>query len=138
MQVLHQHFLQSDARTHDAAHAQLFFIPMYLGRHYNWHWQQWSAPGNAWDMRGACLPGQAATECFWDKWTHAKQATSELVRRALAHVRNTHPFWNASDGADHFMVFSYDHGRCDMAPALSLAEWGQSFAIQSYGDLTYT
>ena len=66
------------------------------------------------------------------------QATSEVVRQALAHVREQHPHWNASNGADHFMVFSYDHGRCDMALTLSHAEWGQSFAIQSYGDLTYT
>jgi hypothetical protein len=36
------------------------------------------------------------------------------------------------------MVFSYDHGRCDMAPGLAHAEWGQMFAVQSYGDLTYT
>ena len=66
------------------------------------------------------------------------QATSEVVRKALAHVRENYPYWARHDGADHFMVFSYDHGRCDMAPALGHAEWGQMFAIQSYGDLTYT
>ena len=66
------------------------------------------------------------------------QATSEVVRKALAHVRETYPYWDRHSGADHFMVFSYDHGRCDMAPSLRHAEWGQMFAIQSYGDLTYT
>ena len=73
------------------------------------------------------------------KWVAlAAQATSELVRRALEHVRGAHAHFNASNGADHFMVFSYDHARCDLAPGLRLAEWGQLFSIQSYGDLTYT
>ena len=33
------------------------------------------------------------------------------------------------------MVFSYDHGRCDMAPGLQHEEFGRMFAIQSYGDI---
>ena len=68
----------------------------------------------------------------------AAQATSQLVRRALEHVRSAHPHFNASNGADHAMVFSYDHARCDLAPGLALSEWGQLLSIQSYGDLTYT
>lgn len=60
------------------------------------------------------------------------------MRRALEHVRTVHAHFNASNGADHFMVFSYDHARCDLAPGLRLSEWGQLFSIQSYGDLTYT
>lgn len=56
----------------------------------------------------------------------------------MAHVREQHPYWDKRNGADHFMVFSYDHGRCDMAVNLRHSEWGQMFAIQSYGDLTYT
>lgn len=66
------------------------------------------------------------------------QATSALVRRALAHVRSAHAHFNESNGADHVMVFSYDHARCDLAPGLRLAEWGQLVSIQSYGDLTTT
>jgi len=69
---------------------------------------------------------------------HHVQATSELVRQLLTHVRTAHPHFNESNGADHVMVFSYDHARCDLAPALRLAEWGQLLSIQSYGDLTYT
>lgn len=38
-----------------------------------------------------------------------------LVKEAIDHVRFNYPHWNASDGADHFMVFSYDHARCDQA-----------------------
>ncbi|CAL8466706.1 g6242 [Coccomyxa elongata] len=137
-QVLHRHFSNSVLRTDDPEKAQLFFIPVYLGRHYNWFWQQWSTPGKAWDVHKDCLPHHTPPECFWDKWDRAKQATSELVRKALAHVRERHPYWDKRNGADHFMVFSYDHGRCDMAVNLRHSEWGQMFAIQSYGDLTYT
>ncbi len=53
-------------------------------------------------------------------------------------MRSAHAHFNESNGADHVMVFSYDHARCDLAPGLRLAEWGQLFSIQSYGDLTTT
>ena len=73
-----------------------------------------------------------------DKHPFAIQASSEVVRRAIAHVRDKHPYWARKDGADHFMVFSYDHGRCDMAPRLQYEEFGRMFAIQSYGDIMST
>ena len=63
------------------------------------------------------------------------QASSKIVRKAIAHVKEQHPYWDRKDGADHFMVFSYDHGRCDMAPGLQHEEFGRMFAIQSYGDV---
>ena len=65
------------------------------------------------------------------------QATSELVRSALLHVKYSFPYWNATNGADHFMVFSYDHGRCEMARDLHSSEFGEMFAIQAYGSLVY-
>ena len=127
------------------------------------------------------------------------QATSELVRAAIQHVQEAYPFWNASDGADHFMVFSYDHGaalaveptsgmsvheetklisetpvlhaamharsgracvrhaacpgaagmarqqalmhvaagKCEMAGALQLEDFGRMFSVQAYGSLVY-
>ncbi len=64
------------------------------------------------------------------------QNTSELVREALEHVRSSFPHWENHNGADHFMVFSYDHARCDMALINDAATLGQMFSIQSYGDLT--
>ena len=79
MQVLHQHFLQSESRARIADEAALFFIPVYLGRHYNWFWQQWSTPGDAWDVHADCLPEHTPPECFWDKWTKAKQAGLPLL-----------------------------------------------------------
>ena len=66
------------------------------------------------------------------------QASSDIVRKAIAHVREQHPYWDRRNGADHFMVFSYDHGRCDMAPGLQHEEFGRMFAIQSYGDIMST
>ncbi len=39
--------------------------------------------------------------------------SSMLVRDAITHVRNNYQFWNRSEGADHFMVFAYDKGRCE-------------------------
>jgi len=63
------------------------------------------------------------------------QASSDIVRKAIAHVKEQHPYWDQKDGADHFMVFSYDHGRCDMAPGLQHEEFGRMFGIQSYGDI---
>ena len=65
------------------------------------------------------------------------QRTSDLVRDAIAYVRDNHPYWNASGGADHFMVFSYDHGKCEMAKALHFEEFGKMFSVQAYGSLVY-
>ena len=66
----------------------------------------------------------------------AAQNTSMLVADALAHVRGAHPHWDRRQGADHFMVFSFDHARCDLAPALGPDTLGRMFSIQSFGDLT--
>ena len=52
-------------------------------------------------------------------------------------MRDSHPYWNASGGADHFMVFSYDHGKCEMAKALQFEEFGKMFSVQAYGSLVY-
>jgi len=42
-------------------------------------------------------------------WLGAGNATADAVRAALAHVRRL-PHWDRTNGADHFMVFSYDRG----------------------------
>ena len=79
VQVLHKHFLESSVRAHEPEQAQLFFIPVYLGRHYNWYWQQWSTPGNAWDVHADCLPQHTPAECFWEKWSGAKAVSPAAV-----------------------------------------------------------
>lgn len=74
LQVLHEHFRGSAARTEDLAEAQLFMVPVYLGRYYNWFWQQWSTPGNPWEIVEDCEPRHRAgsPECWWEKWMWAK------------------------------------------------------------------
>lgn len=58
------------------------------------------------------------------------QATSVLVKEAIDHVRMNYPHWNATDGADHFMVFSYDHARCDqVCPSPSNSRQGFLFVL---------
>ena len=37
---LHEHFLGSGLRTRDPDAATLFFVPVYLGRLFNWFWQR--------------------------------------------------------------------------------------------------
>lgn len=91
MQLLHQHLLQSKVRTEDPDQAQLFFIPVYLGRHFNWFWQQWSAPGNAWDVHEECLPTHTPPECFWDKWDRAKEVRLSALPLSTEALRPTVP-----------------------------------------------
>ena len=48
---------------------------------------------------------------WWDQhWVGAQNATSNVVRSAFRHIQQAHPFWNRSNGADHFLVYSYDRG----------------------------
>ena len=74
LQVLHEHFQGSSVRTEDPEQAQLFMIPVYLGRYYNWFWQQWSTPGSPWEIVEDCEPRHRAgsPECWWEKWMWAK------------------------------------------------------------------
>lgn len=96
MQLLHQHLLQSKARTEDPNQAQLFFIPVYLGRHFNWFWQQWSAPDNAWDVHEDCAPSHTPPECFWDKWDRAKEVSAATIPSACTPKVSAQWFWRSS------------------------------------------
>ncbi|BDA49002.1 probable glucuronosyltransferase [Coccomyxa sp. Obi] len=135
-QVLHKHLMESDVNTKDPTAAKVFFIPVYLGRFFNAQWQHFSDPSDAWLINKECH-GLDLVDCWAEKWVVAENATSDLVRSAIAHVKENYPHWNASDGADHFMVFSYDHGKCEMAKALKFEEFGEMFSIQAYGSLVY-
>ena len=81
LQVLHEHFQGSKVRTEDPEQAQLFMIPVYLGRYYNWFWQQWSTPGNPWEIVEDCEPRHRAgsPECWWEKWMWAKGVSELLI-----------------------------------------------------------
>ena len=77
--MVHQHLLNSEIRTRDPARAQLFFVPAYLGRYFNAYWQQWSTPGDAWDITKDCRPEHTDDECWWEKWTSAKLVCSDAL-----------------------------------------------------------
>ena len=48
---------------------------------------------------------------WWDQhWVGAQNATSNIVRSAFKHIAQKYPYWNRTNGADHFLVFSYDRG----------------------------
>ena len=86
VQILHKHLLSSPLRTLNPQQAQLFFIPVYLGRHFNWFWQQWSTPGDPWEILKDCEPRFRApsAECWYEKWAWAKGVSPHRWR--VCHV----------------------------------------------------
>eukprot|EP00884_Botryococcus_braunii_P017223 jgi/Botrbrau1/4184/Bobra.0192s0044.1 len=128
-QHLHRRMMASRVRTADPDAAKLFLLPVYVGRYYDYYWQKWSPDGQPW-----AVPGPSGG---WEKWEWAMGNTSALVREAILHVRRNFPYWDRSNGADHFMVFAYDKGRCEQALHLGREEAGKMFFIQSYNDLVF-
>ena len=41
------------------------------------------------------------------------------MRAAIRYLSHTYPFWNRTNGADHFLVYSYDRGVLSIAPLAS-------------------
>jgi hypothetical protein len=105
--VLHEHFLGRNLRTEDPEQAQLFMIPVYLGRYYNWFWQQWSTPGNPWEIVQECEPRHRAgsPECWWEKWMWAKGV--RIAYNAMAYLAYCLDFYSALNRV-HLQVW---HGR---------------------------
>lgn len=61
-------------------------------------------------------------EPWWDQhWIGAQNATSHVVRAAIRYVSHTYPYWNRTNGADHFLVYSYDRGMLIVAPIAPIA-----------------
>lgn len=61
--------------------------------------------------------------------------TSNLVLEALQWVQQTFPFWNQTNGVNHFMVLPLDHGRCNSLAGLARSQFGEIFSIQLCGDM---
>ena len=93
--MLHEHFLGRNLRTEDPEQAQLFMIPVYLGRYYNWFWQQWSTLGNPWEIVQECEPRHRAgsPECWWEKWMWAKGV--RIAYNAMAYLAYCLDFYSA-------------------------------------------
>lgn len=60
--------------------------------------------------------------------------TAEAVRKALNWVKTNFPYWNQSNGVNHFMVAPMDNGRCTSMAGLSPADFGDMFMLQTTGD----
>jgi len=59
----------------------------------------------------------AQVDPWWDQhWVGAQNATSNVVRAAIKHISHKYPYWNRTNGADHFLVYSYDRGARPQAP----------------------
>lgn len=61
--------------------------------------------------------------------------TSALVLEAIHWVKQTFPFWNRTNGLNHFMAFTLDHGRCHSLAGLGASDFGDLFSIQLSGDI---
>lgn len=64
----------------------------------------------------------------------SQNRTSTLVKEALTYVKTQFPYWNRTNGMDHFMVMPLDHGRCSSIAGLHREEFGDMFAVQPSGD----
>ena len=68
---------------------------------------------------------------WWNQhWVGAQNATSNIVRSAFRHIQQAHPYWNRSNGADHFLVYSYDRGTVPLLSTVAAGRrlWGQDEA----------
>ncbi|KAK9840531.1 hypothetical protein WJX84_001377 [Apatococcus fuscideae] len=114
-QHVHRFLQNSTALTQQPESARLFFIPVYLGRLYH---------------SLLIESGLPHSECL-------RHVTARVLD-ALQHVRQTFPYWDGSNGQDHFMVFPMDHGRCHALAGENQHVMGELFAVQPTGDLALT
>ena len=110
MQVLHKYLEKHGSEAADSA--SVFFIPIYTGRHYH----------------SLLVEGGLSH-------ADALNRTTALVSEAIAWVRNSFPYWNRTNGANHFMVFPSDHGRCHALAGAHAQQFGDLAAIQTAGDI---
>lgn len=109
MQELHP-FLRAHSVA-DPETASIFYIPVYTAQHYH-----------------SLLLDQHLSHA------DSLNRTSEAVRRALTWVKQSFPYWNQTNGLNHFMVMPMDHGRCSSLAGLSHEDFGELFGIQTSGD----
>jgi hypothetical protein len=90
--------------------AELYFIPIYTGRFYHAH----------------LISGLNHQDSL--------NLTATLVKDALNWVKSNYPFWNKTDGLNHFMIAPMDQGRCHSLAGLSASDFGNMFVISASGD----
>ena len=81
---LHEHFLRSSLRTRDPDAATLFFVPVYLGRLFNWFWQRPHC-----DEEDAPEPPMCRSEQVQSVFVPLHRTGSHMAE--FAGLRGTHP-----------------------------------------------
>lgn len=104
---------ESPMLTLDASQANLFFVPVFPSCHLHT-----SIPVDA-----DGLPPKKALNFT---------ATSEYLGDVLRTVRENYPYFNASNGADHFMMLTHDIGRGLLGDRRS--DFGRMFFLTHTGD----
>ena len=68
-------------------------------------------------------------------YTDGLHWTSEVLYNAIQSVRESFPFWNASRGSDHFVIFTMDLGRCDAITLLPEAEVEDLIVVSTMNEI---
>eukprot|EP00897_Mesotaenium_endlicherianum_P001633 jgi/Mesen1/1498/ME000132S00435 len=98
-------------RTFDPQQATLFFVPMYT----------------SWYLLSIYQDGLK-------NMREAVESTSKAWGTLLERVRKQHPYFNRTNGRDHFGIISMDHGRCSALTFLDPAAYGDMFFLTLNGD----
>ena len=108
---MHEYLLNHPMRTTNPDAASVFFVPLYVGRLQLAFWHNAEGYG------------------FWTK-NNVSWVTSE-IRDGLTYVKSKFSYWARHNGADHFMMMSTDHGRCDAGLHLSEQDFGDLVVLTS-------
>ncbi|GJP33811.1 hypothetical protein CLOM_g18320 [Closterium sp. NIES-68] len=98
-------------RTVDPYKASLFFVPFFSARLTLYHFKDWDN-----NMR------------------HAVEEASKVWTEILTTVRKNYPFFNRTNGRDHFSILTLDHGRCHSLTFVDPGLVGEMFFVTYNGD----
>ncbi|CAI7860728.1 unnamed protein product [Closterium sp. NIES-53] len=98
-------------RTVDPYEASLFFVPFFSARLTLYHFKDWEN-----NMRGAV------------------EEASKVWTEILTTVRRNYPFFNRTNGRDHFSILTLDHGRCHSLTFVDPGLVGEMFFVTYNGD----
>jgi hypothetical protein len=119
--LLHEWLLASPHRTLDPSIADWFFVPVYA----------------------TCAMVTAIFETPQTRPMpkYRTALASRLYVRALDHIRNAWPYWDASGGVDHIWAFGYDEGGCfapaALRPSMIISHWGNTMTKHNRCTTTY-
>ena len=112
--ALHEWLLDSPLRTSDPKQAHLFWVPIYAASLYMWP-----------IMHFADEPYIGRAQREQKRRSHQGAL---LMKKALAYIRTTFPFWNATGGRDHVWLMLHDEGPCfcplEIRPSILLTHYG--------------